>query len=79
MLAVEEVKAYRVEGLVKHPRGRFKFSRVVRAPRPEQAVEAVYCILGSKHRAKRSQIVVLTVSEEPLESQREGEEAGSSR
>jgi large subunit ribosomal protein LX len=62
-----EVKFYRVEGrmLIGHdkmPRW-WKFSKEVRAIKPEHAIEKVLSELGSNHKVKRHHIVIERVVE----------------
>ena len=70
-MAGGEVKVFRVEGemLIAHdryPEWR-KFTKYVRALKPEHAVERVYSELGSRHKLRRKHIRVLRVEEVPLE------------
>ncbi len=58
-----EVKVFRVVGKIAKPNYRTDFRKEIRALKPEEAVEKVYMEIGSKHRAKRSQIKVLKVEE----------------
>ena len=58
-----EVKVYRVMGRILKPNFRTKFSKEVRAVKPEDAVEEVYKLLGSKHRVKRFHIRIEEVRE----------------
>jgi len=60
---VTEVKVFRVVGKIAKPNYRTDFRKEIRALKPEEAVEKVYMEIGSKHRAKRSQIKVLKVEE----------------
>ncbi len=58
-----EVKVFRVVGKIAKPNYQTDFRKEIRALKPEEAVEKVYMEIGSKHRAKRSQIKVLKVEE----------------
>jgi len=58
-----EVKVYRVMGRILKPKFRTRFSKEVRAVKPEDAVEEVYKLLGSKHRVKRFHIRIEEVRE----------------
>ncbi len=58
-----EVKVFRVVGKIAKPNYNTDFRKEIRALKPEEAVEKVYMEIGSKHRAKRSQIRVLKVEE----------------
>ena len=62
-----EVKVFRVVGKIAKPNYQTDFRKEIRALKPEEAVEKVYMEIGSKHRAKRSQIKVLKVEEIGLE------------
>ena len=62
-----EVKVFRVVGKITKPNYKTDFRKEIRALKPEEAVEKVYMEIGSKHRAKRSQIRVLKVEEIGLE------------
>lgn len=57
------VKVYRIRGWFKVGRGRFRFTKEVRALSREQALERVYSELGSKHRVKRNLIRIEEVAE----------------
>jgi large subunit ribosomal protein LX len=62
---LREVKLYRISGLIR--KGNLlepiRFRREVRATRREHALERVYSEVGSHHRAKRHEIVILEVEE----------------
>lgn len=60
---MSEVKVFRVIGRITKPNLRTKFQKEVRAVKPEDAVEDVYKILGSKHKVKRFHIKVELVEE----------------
>ncbi len=64
---MSEVKVFRVIGEIKKPNYQTDFRKEVRAIKPEDAVEAVYTEIGSKHRAKRFQIEIINVEEVPPE------------
>jgi len=55
---MSEVKVYRVIGRITKPNFKTNFRKEIRAVKPEDAVEEVYKILGSKHRVKRFHIKV---------------------
>jgi len=61
------VKVFRVIGKINKPNYKTEFQKEVRAVKPEDAVEAVYKEIGSKHRAKRFQIKVTEVKEISLD------------
>jgi large subunit ribosomal protein LX len=60
---MSEVKVFRVVGKIAKPNYQTDFRKEIRSLKPEEAVEKVYMEIGSKHRAKRSQIKVLKVEE----------------
>jgi len=60
---MSEVKVYRVSGKISKPNLRTEFSKEIRAVKPEDAVEKVYTLLGSKHRVKRFQMSIFKVEE----------------
>ena len=63
-----EVKVFRVIGKIRKPNFQTDFRKEVRALKPEDAIEKVYMLLGSKHRVKRFQITISRVEEiEPHE------------
>ena len=65
---MSEVKVFRVIGKIRKPNFQTDFRKEVRALKPEDAVEKVYMLLGSKHRVKRFQITIFKVEEiEPQE------------
>ena len=60
---MSNVKVFRVIGEIKKPNFKTRFRREVRALREVDAVEKIYTNLGSKHRAKRFQIIIVRVDE----------------
>ena len=60
---MNEVKVFRVIGKIRKPNFQTDFRKEVRALKPEDAVEKVYMLLGSKHRVKRFQITIFKVEE----------------
>ena len=65
---MSEVKVFRVIGKIRKPNFQTDFRKEVRALKPEDAVEKVYMLLGSKHRVKRFQMTISRVEEiEPQE------------
>jgi large subunit ribosomal protein LX len=60
---MSEVKVFRVTGRIRKPNFRTEFRKEVRALNPEDAVEKVYMLLGSKHRVKRFQMTISKVEE----------------
>ncbi len=60
---MSEVKVFRVIGKIRKPNFETDFKKEVRALRPEDAVEKVYMLLGSKHRVKRFQMRISKVEE----------------
>lgn len=60
---MSDVKLFRVIGEIVKPNLRTPFQKKVRAVKPEDAIEEVYMMLGSKHRVKRFYIKIQTVEE----------------
>ena len=60
---MSEVKVYRVSGKISKPNLRTEFSKEIRAVKPEDAVEQVYSLIGSKHRVRRFQMSITKVEE----------------
>ena len=60
---MSEVKVFRVIGKIRKHNFRTEFRKEVRALKPEDAVEKVYMLLGSKHRVKRFQMKISKVEE----------------
>ena len=68
-MRMSEVKVYRVIGRIRKPNFKTVFRKEIRAVKPEDAVEEVYKLLGSKHRVKRFHIKIerVEVIEDPEE------------
>jgi large subunit ribosomal protein LX len=64
---MSEVKVFRIIGKIRKPNFQTDFQKEVRALKPEDAVEKIYLLLGSKHRVKRFQIKISKVEEIALE------------
>jgi large subunit ribosomal protein LX len=64
---MNENKLFRVIGKIRKPNFRTDFHKEIRASKPEDAVEKVYKILGSKHKVKRFHIVIDSVEEVVVE------------
>ena len=60
---MSEIKVFRVIGKIRKPNFQTEFRKEVRALKPEDAVEKVYMLLGSKHRVKRFQMTISKVEE----------------
>jgi large subunit ribosomal protein LX len=62
-----EVKIYRISGFMLIGRDKFpqwvKFTKEVRAIKPEHAVEKLYSELGSRHKVKRANIKIVDIEE----------------
>jgi large subunit ribosomal protein LX len=58
-----KVKVFRVTGEIRKPNLKSPFRKEVIAVKSEHAVERVYAELGSRHRAKRFQIKIISVEE----------------
>ncbi len=58
-------KVFKITGEINKPLSfePMTFSKEIRALKMEHAVERVYSEMGSRHRAKRSQIKILSVEE----------------
>jgi len=64
---MSEVKVYRITGKIRKPNFGTTFQKEIRAVSPQNGVEEVYKILGSKHRVKRFHIRIEKVEEVPAE------------
>jgi len=64
---MSEVKIYRIIGRINKPNFENRFRKELRAVKPEDAVEELYKIIGSKHRVKRFQIKIERIEEVPAE------------
>ena len=60
---MSEVKTYRITGRINKPNFENRFRKELRATKPEDAIEELYKIFGSKHRVKRFQIKIEKVEE----------------
>jgi large subunit ribosomal protein LX len=60
---MSEVKIFRVSGQIAKPNWKTSFKKEVRALKPEEAKEIIYTELGSRHKAKRFQIKIVSVEE----------------
>ena len=60
---MSEVKVFRVSGKINKPNLQTEFSKEIRAIKPEDAVEQVYTLIGSKHRVRRFQMSITKVEE----------------
>ncbi len=63
MIEMSKVKVYQVVGRITKPNFKTSFRKEIRALKPEDAVEEVYKILGSKHRVQRFYIKIEKVEE----------------
>ena len=64
---MSEVKTYRITGRISKPNFENRFRKELRATKPEEAIEELYKIFGSRHRVKRFQIKIEKVEEVPAE------------
>jgi len=64
---MSEVKTYRITGWINKPNFENRFRKELRSIKPEDAIEELYKIFGSKHRVKRFQIKIEKVEEVPAE------------
>ena len=60
---MSEVKVYRVIGRITKSNLKTRFRKEIRAAKPEDAVEEVYKLIGSKHRVKRFHIIIEKIEE----------------
>lgn len=62
-------KAYRIKGEImkKHFFEPLTFNKLIAAVKKEHAVERIYAEMGSRHRAKRTEIKIESVTEEKVE------------
>lgn len=62
-------KAYRVKGEImkRHFFEPLTFNKLISAAKEEHAVERIYAEMGSRHRAKRTQIKIQSITEEKVE------------
>ncbi len=60
---MSEVKVYQVMGKITKPNFKTSFRKEIRALKPEDAVEEVYKILGSKHKVQRFYIKIEKIEE----------------
>jgi large subunit ribosomal protein LX len=57
------LKVFRIKGEIQKPNLETSFVKEFVAVKPEHTIEKVYAELGSRHRAKRFQIKILSVEE----------------
>ena len=60
---MNEIKVFRITGKIRKPNFQTDFKKEIRALKPEDAVEKVYMLIGSKHRVKRFQMSIFKVEE----------------
>ena len=60
---MSEIKVFRVTGKIRKPNFQTEFKKEIRALKPEDAIEKLYMLLGSKHRVKRFQMKIFKVEE----------------
>lgn len=62
---MSEAKVFRVTGEIHKPQQfePMKFSKEIAAAKREHALERIYAEMGSRHRAKRHQIVIMEIEE----------------
>jgi len=68
---MSEVKTYIVTGKIKKPSGDIPFSKKIIGIKHKQVEEKLYCEIGSKHKAKRFQIIITKIEEENQSSKKE--------
>ena len=62
-----EINNYRIVGEVNKPLFKIPFKKEIRAISLEDAIEKVYSEVGSKHKAKRFEIKIITKEERKKE------------
>ncbi len=60
---MSEVKIFRVKGEISKPDYKMKFSKDVRALKPEDAIEKAFTDIGGQHKVKRFYMKVTSVEE----------------
>ncbi len=62
-------KAYRIKGKImkRHFFEPLTFNKLIAAAKEEHAVERIYAEMGSRHRAKRTEIKIQSITEEQVE------------
>lgn len=62
-------KAYRIKGEImkRHFFEPLTFNTLITAAKEEHAVERIYAEMGSRHRAKRNEIKIQSITEEQVE------------
>ena len=62
-------KVYRVQGEImkRHFFEPLTFNTLVKAAKEEHAIERIYAEMGSRHRAKRNEVKIASISEEQVE------------
>ena len=62
---MSEAKIFRITGEIRKPQQfePMRFRKEIAAAKREHAVERIYAEMGSRHRAKRHQIVIIEVEE----------------
>ncbi|RLE49852.1 MAG: 50S ribosomal protein LX [Candidatus Methanomethylicota archaeon] len=58
-----EVKVFLIEGEMRMGLFKQRFSKTIKALKPEHAVEKLYSLLGSNHKLKRDQITIKRIVE----------------
>jgi large subunit ribosomal protein LX len=60
---LSEVKKFKITGEIRKTRSRIPFSVEYEALKKEHAMQRLYAELGSRHRARRSEIRVIEIKE----------------
>ncbi|OGD54652.1 hypothetical protein A3K80_06555 [Candidatus Bathyarchaeota archaeon RBG_13_38_9] len=68
---MSEVKTFIATGKIKKPSGNIQFSKKIIGITQKQVEEKLYSELGSKHKAKRFQIVITKIEEEKPSSEKD--------
>jgi len=65
---LSEVRKFRIIGEIKKGKGKIPFSVAFNALKEGDALQRLYCEMGSRHRARRFEIKVTKVQEEKEET-----------
>lgn len=64
---MSKVKIYKIEGQIRKPHFKSRFSKELRAVNPKDAIEKVYAELGGQHGIKRVHLRIDAIKELRLE------------
>ncbi|MEM2914999.1 MAG: 50S ribosomal protein L18Ae [Candidatus Bathyarchaeia archaeon] len=60
---MNQTRKFALEGYMKKKSDRLLFKQIVEAPNEKLAIELLYCLIGSRHRVKRSEIKIQKIEE----------------